>query len=76
MKFTPEHRALADTVEKFIEKEVNPHVPEWEAAGQYPAHEVFKKLGALGLLGLTKPVEFGATVNLSPVRNCLPASAR
>jgi len=59
MKFTQEHRQLAETVEKFIEKEVNPHVPEWEAAGQYPAHEVFKKLGNLGLLGLKYPEEFG-----------------
>lgn len=59
MKFTPEHRALADTVTKFVEKELNPHVPAWEAAEQYPAHEVFKKLGNLGLLGLKYPEEFG-----------------
>ncbi len=59
MKFTPEHRQLADTVEKFIEKEVNPHVPAWEKAEQYPAHEVFKKLGDLGLLGLKYPEEYG-----------------
>jgi citronellyl-CoA dehydrogenase len=59
MKFTSEHRQLADTVEKFIEKEVNPHVPAWEKAEQYPAHEVFKKLGDLGLLGLKYPEEYG-----------------
>ena len=59
MQFTPEHRALDDTVTRFIENEVNPHVPAWEAAGQFPAHEVFKKLGDLGLLGLKYPEEFG-----------------
>ena len=32
MNFTPEHRALSDTVMKFVEKEINPFVPEWEAA--------------------------------------------
>ena len=32
MKFTAEHRALADTVAKFVAKEINPYVPEWEAA--------------------------------------------
>ncbi len=59
MKFTPEHRALEDTVVKFCDKEINPFVPEWEAQGQFPAHEVFKKLGNLGLLGLKYPEEFG-----------------
>ncbi len=59
MKFTPEHRQIEDMVVKFVEKEINPHVPEWEAAEQFPSHEVFKKLGNLGLLGLKYPEEFG-----------------
>jgi citronellyl-CoA dehydrogenase len=59
LKFTPEHRALEDTVVKFCDKELNPHIAEWEAAGQFPAHEVFKKLGNLGLLGLKYPEEYG-----------------
>jgi len=59
MKFTAEHRQLADTVAKFVEKELNPYIPEWEAAEIYPAHEVMKKLGDLGLLGLKYPEEFG-----------------
>ena len=50
MKLTPEHRAIADTVAKFVAKEINPFVAEWEAAEIYPAHEVMKKLGNLGLL--------------------------
>ncbi len=59
MKFTPEHRQIEDTVVKFVEKEINPHVPAWEAAEEFPSHEVFKKLGNLGLLGLKYPEEFG-----------------
>ena len=59
MQFTPEHRALSDTVVRFIEHEINPHVPEWEAAGEFPSHAVFKKLGDLGLLGLKYPTEYG-----------------
>jgi citronellyl-CoA dehydrogenase len=59
MIFTPEHRQLADTVKRFCEKELNPHVAEWEAAEQFPSHEVFKKLGGLGLLGLKYPEEYG-----------------
>ena len=59
MKFTPEHRQLEDTVVKFCDNEINPFVAEWEAMGQFPAHEVFMKLGNLGLLGLKYPEEFG-----------------
>jgi citronellyl-CoA dehydrogenase len=59
MKFTTEHRQLEDTVVKFCDKEINPHVAEWEKAEQFPSHELFKKLGDLGLLGLKYPEEFG-----------------
>jgi citronellyl-CoA dehydrogenase len=59
MQFTPEHDELRRTVERFCAQEINPHVDDWEEAGIFPAHEVFGKLGTLGLLGLTKPEEFG-----------------
>ena len=59
MKFTAEHEQIADTVRKFVAREINPHIAQWEAAGQFPAHEVFKKMGDLGLLGIKYPVEYG-----------------
>jgi len=59
MQFTTEHRQLADTVSRFVREELNPHVAAWEAAEQFPSHEVFKKLGDLGLLGLKYPAEYG-----------------
>jgi citronellyl-CoA dehydrogenase len=59
MLFTDEHQELRRTIERFVEQELNPYIDEWEEAGIFPAHEVFRKLGELGLLGLTKPVEFG-----------------
>lgn len=55
MKFTQEHAELRRNLKRFIGDEINPHVDDWEAAEQFPAHEVFKNLGNLGLLGLTKP---------------------
>jgi citronellyl-CoA dehydrogenase len=61
MQFTPEHEELKRTIERFVEQELNPHVDEWEEAGIFPAHEVFRKLGELGLLGLTKPEAYGGT---------------
>ena len=59
MKFTPEHEQIADTVRKFVANEINPHIAEWEKAGIFPAHQVFKKMGDLGLLGIKYPTEFG-----------------
>jgi citronellyl-CoA dehydrogenase len=59
MNFTQEHEELKRTVERFVANEINPHVDEWEEAGIFPAHDVFKKLGDLGLLGLTKPEAYG-----------------
>lgn len=59
MRFTEEHDQLRRTVARFVQTEIDPYVDEWEAAGVFPARELFPKLGALGLLGLNKPVEFG-----------------
>ena len=59
MQFTHEHEELRRNLRRFIDHEINPHIDEWEAAEIFPAREVFKKLGQLGFLGLTKPVEYG-----------------
>ena len=61
MRFTPEHDALRRTLQQVIKNEINPFVDEWERDGIFPAHEVFKTLGDLGLLGLCKPVEYGGS---------------
>jgi citronellyl-CoA dehydrogenase len=59
MQYSHEHLELQKTLQRFIADEINPQVDEWEAAEIFPAHEVFKRLGDLGLLGLTKPQEYG-----------------
>ena len=59
MQYTQEHEEIQRTLKRFIENEINPHVDEWEEAEIFPAHEVFKKLGDLGMLGLTKPEAYG-----------------
>ena len=59
MRFTDQHRAIRDTIARFIDTEINPHAEEWEREGIFPAHALFAKLGALGLLGIAKPVEYG-----------------
>ena len=59
MQFTPEHEQLRETVKRFVQQEINPHVKEWEAAEIFPAHEVFKKMGNLGLLGVKYDPAYG-----------------
>ena len=59
MQWTHEHEELRRTLTRFIDKEVNPYVDDWERAEIFPAHELFKKMGTLGLLGLTKPEAYG-----------------
>ncbi|MBN9427240.1 MAG: acyl-CoA dehydrogenase family protein [Burkholderiales bacterium] len=59
MLYTQEHRELMDSVRRFVAAEIDPFVDEWEAAECFPAHELFGKLGKLGLLGITKPEAYG-----------------
>ena len=59
MQLTHEHREVQKTLKRYIDEHINPHVDEWEAAEMMPAHEIFKGLGNLGLLGLTKPEAYG-----------------
>jgi len=59
MQFTPEHEQIRDTVRKFVANEINPFTAEWEKAGIFPAHQLFKKMGNLGLLGIKYPTEYG-----------------
>jgi citronellyl-CoA dehydrogenase len=59
MQFTREHIALQDSIRRFVAEEINPNIAEWEKAGIFPAHELFRKAGELGFLGINKPVEYG-----------------
>ncbi|HQY27233.1 MAG TPA: acyl-CoA dehydrogenase family protein [Burkholderiaceae bacterium] len=59
MIYTEQHLQLQDSLRRFLDAEVNPHVDEWETAGTFPARELFRKMGKLGFLGVTKPVEYG-----------------
>ena len=59
MRFTHEHEEMRRSIRRFIETEVNPHANEWEEAGIFPAHALFKKAGDAGFLGMTKPAAYG-----------------
>lgn len=57
--FTEEHEAFRRTVRQFVDKEIQPNVDKWEREGFLPAHELFPKLGALGLLGVEYDPAYG-----------------
>jgi citronellyl-CoA dehydrogenase len=59
MLLSPEHEEVRRTVHRFVDERINPNVNAWEDAEIFPAHEVFRGLGKLGLLGLTKPQAYG-----------------
>ncbi len=59
MKFTEEHKSLSETVKNFSQNEIKPFTEEWEKNKAFPAHELFKKMGDLDLLGITKSTEVG-----------------
>lgn len=59
MIYTQEHLDLQHSIEKFVDKEISPYVDEWEDDQQLPSHELFKKMGDAGYLGITRPAEYG-----------------
>jgi acyl-CoA dehydrogenase len=56
--FDEQHGMFRQTVRSFVEKEVMPHVEEWEAAGRIPK-SIWPRMGALGLLGVEYDEKYG-----------------
>jgi alkylation response protein AidB-like acyl-CoA dehydrogenase len=62
----PEHlRQMREQVSRFVKKEVLPVAETWEREGKIP-REIYRKMGAIGLLGIRYPVEYGGT-DLGPL---------
>ena len=59
MQFTQEHEDFRRSVRGVLDREIEPFVDEWEAAGAFPGHQVWKALGAAGLLGLEYDPAYG-----------------
>src|SRR5438034_817976 len=55
--FTEEHEALRESIRSFVVRELAPHAEEWEET-TFP-DRVFRRMGELGLLGLSMPQEYG-----------------
>ena len=59
MLLTCEHKVMYPRVRSFVDKELNPHILEWEKVGIWPVREVLRKMGKLGLLGIAIPEAYG-----------------
>jgi citronellyl-CoA dehydrogenase len=59
MLVTDEEKAFRATVRKYVQEQVNPRIPEWEAAEMMPLHDVFSSMAELGMLGLEYEPEYG-----------------
>ena len=57
-QLTDEQNQLKKSVREFAEREIAPHVMEWDEAGQFPL-EIVKELGKMGVMGAIFPVEYG-----------------
>ena len=58
--FTEEHQAFRQSLRSFVEREMTPHVEEWEIAGRLP-RELFRKAGEVGIQGVLFPEEVGGS---------------
>jgi glutaryl-CoA dehydrogenase (non-decarboxylating) len=57
-ELTEDHKALVQTVREFAQKEVAPHIKEWDEK-QHFQPSVLKNMAALNLLGVCIPEEYG-----------------
>jgi len=55
--FTDEHQQLRESIAAFVAREVAPHVSEWEHT-TFP-DSIVRRMGELGLLGLSMPEQYG-----------------
>lgn len=53
-----EHEEFRRSVREFAEAEIGPHAAQWDREHHFPI-DVVRKMGALGLFGLTAPEEYG-----------------
>lgn len=56
--FTEEHELFRQSIRAFLEKEVRPHIEQWEVDGEIPRH-IYKRFGDMGFMGVTYPEKYG-----------------
>ena len=59
MRLTDEHEAFRMMVRRFVTERLNPRIPQWEADGMMPLHDIFSEMAQLGLVGLEYDPAYG-----------------
>ena len=59
-KMTEREELLRKTIREYAEKEITPHMDAMEETGEFPV-ELLKSMGAMGILGVITPTEYGGT---------------
>ena len=74
--FNDQHEMFRRAVRTFVEKEVEPHVDEWEEAGQIPK-SIWPRMGELGFLGVEYDEKYGGGgADIQTTRICTGRAAR
>src|SRR3990172_8470069 len=58
LELTEEHKMIRDTARDFAQKEIAPIAAHHDETGEFPLATI-KKMGALGLMGVEVPEEYG-----------------
>jgi len=58
--FDESHQLVRDAVRRFVEREILPHIDEWEEAEEFP-RELYLKAGVAGILGIGYPERYGGS---------------
>ena len=58
--FGPAHDMVRRSVKEFVDKEIVPHIDDWEEMNEFP-RDLYKKAGDVGILGIGYPEEYGGT---------------
>ena len=58
--FDETHHALRDSIKRFVDKEILPHIDDWEEQNTFP-REIYKMAGDAGFLGIGFDEKYGGT---------------
>jgi len=58
--FTQDHEIFREQVRTFVEKEIHPHIDQWEQEELFPK-SLYRRMGDLGFLGIRYPEKYGGS---------------
>ena len=75
LRLSEDQQLLRRSIREFAESEIRPHVREWDEAQHFP-EELLPRLGALGLMGIQFPEQYGGAAMCAAPRPLCAATDR